>query len=397
MEGGGRVGGGTARPFSKKSPGNKMTPHHDAYQVPGGSSSTDDGTSMVPMPEGNLALDPKLAERIHSAQVLSPRNGSQCTSFGNPISSSHHNCPPGGGGDDDDETPLAAMIRFKSSKPRRVSVQQSKSDAFNTFLAADSLTGLLSAMGKIRNLYGVSASVTGLNLYNAVKRGAIPDLGIFQKKIFYQLDLKIKSSRRFTSCGAVKAVVVGAGPCGLRSAIELACLGADVLVLEKKGEFERSNPLELWDWVCDDLLGFGACENDFIMEKKGAQIETKRLQLILAEVALLLGVTICTNASFVDVKTPPPPKKKKRRGIPLPKFFTNKNKKQVTPLALCVLYNVAVSIGVMATTPLYMCIPISLNVSPWLRYPLCCVQSKQRRNARPRFLFIQTCEVHAVS
>eukprot|EP00439_Symbiodinium_sp_Y106_P042634 s3039_g5.t1 len=49
-------------------------------------------------------------------------------------------------------------------------------------------------------------------------------------------------------------VVVGAGPVGLRMALQLALVGTSVTVLEKRGEFVRINRLHLWDWVKQVLL-----------------------------------------------------------------------------------------------------------------------------------------------
>merc|ERR1719265_1901882 len=52
--------------------------------------------------------------------------------------------------------------------------------------------------------------------------------------------------------------VVGAGPVGLRVAMELALAGATVTVIEKRSEFVRINRLHLWDWVKQDLISWGA-------------------------------------------------------------------------------------------------------------------------------------------
>lgn len=52
--------------------------------------------------------------------------------------------------------------------------------------------------------------------------------------------------------------MLGAGPCGLRTAIELALLGAQVVVLEKRASFTRNNVLHLWPYTIRDLLNLGA-------------------------------------------------------------------------------------------------------------------------------------------
>ena len=53
-------------------------------------------------------------------------------------------------------------------------------------------------------------------------------------------------------------VVIGAGPIGLRTAIEAQLLGARVTVIEKRSSFTRNNVLHLWPWVIEDLKSLGA-------------------------------------------------------------------------------------------------------------------------------------------
>ncbi|XP_016426981.1 protein-methionine sulfoxide oxidase mical1-like [Sinocyclocheilus rhinocerous] len=60
------------------------------------------------------------------------------------------------------------------------------------------------------------------------------------------------------ACHQNQCLVLGAGPCGLRTAIELALLGAQVVVLEKRVSFTRNNVLHLWLYTIRDLLNLGA-------------------------------------------------------------------------------------------------------------------------------------------
>lgn len=59
-------------------------------------------------------------------------------------------------------------------------------------------------------------------------------------------------------CAKNKVLVIGAGPCGLRVAIESALLGAQVAVLEKRDRFSRNNVLHLWPFLITDLKDLGA-------------------------------------------------------------------------------------------------------------------------------------------
>jgi len=56
----------------------------------------------------------------------------------------------------------------------------------------------------------------------------------------------------------VKVLVIGAGPTGLRVAIETALLGARVVVVEKRDSFSRNNVLHLWPHTIHDLKALGA-------------------------------------------------------------------------------------------------------------------------------------------
>lgn len=56
----------------------------------------------------------------------------------------------------------------------------------------------------------------------------------------------------------VQCLIIGGGPCGLRTAIELALLGCKVVLIEKRDTFSRNNVLHLWPFTIHDLRGLGA-------------------------------------------------------------------------------------------------------------------------------------------
>ena len=60
------------------------------------------------------------------------------------------------------------------------------------------------------------------------------------------------------ACEGKRVLVVGAGPVGLRAAIEAALLGARVDVVEKRKSFSRNNSLHLWPFLITDLRNLGA-------------------------------------------------------------------------------------------------------------------------------------------
>lgn len=155
----------------------------------------------------------------------------------------------------------------------------------------------------------------------------------------------------FTGPFPRQCLVVGAGPCGLRAAIELALLGARVVLLEKRDSFSRNNVLHLWPFTIHDLRALGAkkfygrfCTGtlDHISESGGPKLHNpgvpplwvaqglggaalsasspqvsgsslsasspfpgiRQLQLILLKVALLLGVEVHVNVQFKGLVPP---------------------------------------------------------------------------------------------
>uniref|UniRef100_A0A8C6U5P0 Molecule interacting with CasL protein 1 n=1 Tax=Neogobius melanostomus TaxID=47308 RepID=A0A8C6U5P0_9GOBI len=106
-------------------------------------------------------------------------------------------------------------------------------------------------------------------------------------------------------CSKNKCLVLGAGPCGLRTAIELSLLGAQVMVIEKREAFSRNNVLHLWPYTIVDLRGL--CAKKFYGKFCcGAldHISIRQLQLILLKVALLLGVEVHTGVEFQGLVEP---------------------------------------------------------------------------------------------
>ena len=108
--------------------------------------------------------------------------------------------------------------------------------------------------------------------------------------------LEKRSQRVHYQPGAhgLRAAIIGAGPVGLRTAIELALLGIDVQVLESRGAFVRLQVLHLWDWVEQDLieLGIKLLDPSIFAAADFKHVGTAQLQHSLLKVALLLGVRV---------------------------------------------------------------------------------------------------------
>jgi len=101
------------------------------------------------------------------------------------------------------------------------------------------------------------------------------------------------------------AVVLGAGPCGLRLAMELQMLGARTIVVEKREQMTRNNVLRLWPFIMEDLKRLGVRKLYPQLEHGSINhISIRMLQLILLKLALLLGVEVRAGESFESLKEP---------------------------------------------------------------------------------------------
>ncbi|XP_029289447.1 protein-methionine sulfoxide oxidase mical3a isoform X2 [Cottoperca gobio] len=137
------------------------------------------------------------------------------------------------------------------------------------------------------------------------------------KALWAKLDKRAfqKEYKKGRVCANSKCLIIGAGPCGLRTAIELAFLGAKVVLLEKRDAFSRNNVLHLWPFTIQDLRGLGA--KKFYGKFCAGSIDhisIRQLQLILLKVALLLGIEIHVNVEFKGLIEPPEDQETERIG-----------------------------------------------------------------------------------
>ena len=103
-----------------------------------------------------------------------------------------------------------------------------------------------------------------------------------------------------------RIVISGAGPVGLRAAVECALMGMTVTVLEKRSTFSRVNILTLFRQTADDLIAFGgkAFYPKFTNLGERLHLGTREIQLIMLKNALLLGVRLSYGTTLVGVQAP---------------------------------------------------------------------------------------------
>ncbi|CAJ0586952.1 unnamed protein product, partial [Mesorhabditis spiculigera] len=127
------------------------------------------------------------------------------------------------------------------------------------------------------------------------------------QKLWLLLDKKYEEAvyMRQRATDKLGVLVIGAGPCGLRAAIECALLGSRVVVVEHRDKFSRNNVLHLWEFVIQDLKSIGAkifypkfCTGSI------EHISIRQLQCILLKVALCYGVQIFEGVTYKDIRVP---------------------------------------------------------------------------------------------
>lgn len=126
------------------------------------------------------------------------------------------------------------------------------------------------------------------------------------KEIFKILDAKAKQ-KPYQSCPAEnqRVLVVGGGPCGLRTAIEVQLLGAKTICIEKREDFTRNNILKLWKFIIPDLKSLAV--KKFVGQFCSGQINhigIKCLQLYLAKIAMFLGIAMYAPLQLDDLVEP---------------------------------------------------------------------------------------------
>ena len=91
-------------------------------------------------------------------------------------------------------------------------------------------------------------------------------------------------------CAGKRILVIGAGPVGLRFAIEAAFMGAKVDLIEMRDSFSRNNCLHLWPFLVEDLKGLEA--KMFYGKFCSGQLDhicIRAAQVILMKICLILG------------------------------------------------------------------------------------------------------------
>ncbi|GMF17283.1 unnamed protein product [Phytophthora lilii] len=200
--------------------------------------------------------------------------------------------------------------------------------SFKVFDAAQDLEDTLSAFSNLLTDCGLNGILVDepWHIYYHIKAAVYNKISFRHKQLFKLLDARFNLDVYKRKPAANKRVcIVGAGPVGLRAAVETALLGGQVVVLEKREHFSRENMLHLWPWVVQDLASLGAKVffSQFCKSNTYFHVSTRQLQVILLKIALLVGVRVHSSTSFESIE---PPSLEENGGKP---FYTLVTKPQI--------------------------------------------------------------------
>ncbi|XP_054481007.1 protein-methionine sulfoxide oxidase mical3a-like [Anoplopoma fimbria] len=188
-------------------------------------------------------------------------------------------------------------------------------ELFDEFVSASTCRAALSSFSQLCEHLQLDRSAAERPLYRPIKHR----LNYWRANALWaKLDRRANQKEYLRGgrvCSNTTCVIIGAGPCGLRTAVELSFMGARVVLLEKRDSFSRNNVLHLWPFTIHDLRGLGA--KKFYGKFCAGSIDhisIRQLQLVLLKVSLLLGVEVHVNVEFKNLVEPPEDQQRRKVG-----------------------------------------------------------------------------------
>ena len=147
--------------------------------------------------------------------------------------------------------------------------------------------------------------LSGFNYYRKLQEHIDNNL---RAKALWEILNKKAANRVYNqqqTCKNQKIVIIGAGPIGLRMAVEGLLLGAEVHVIEKRTSFTRNNVAHLWHFTIEDfkMLGVKKLYGGFCAGNIN-HISIRRVQCIFLQISLILGVQFHSPLEYVDIIEP---------------------------------------------------------------------------------------------
>mmetsp|Transcript_10109 Transcript_10109/g.17785 ORF Transcript_10109/g.17785 Transcript_10109/m.17785 type:complete len:598 (+) Transcript_10109:95-1888(+) len=196
-------------------------------------------------------------------------------------------------------------------------------EAFAQFFDADEVEPVVQAFEAMVAATEMPEGTKGLDKFAHLDSTVRGSLSFRHKRIFEVLKTAIrtrenvaKTQAEAVSPGSADAMVKkagdpfdtrvfvsGAGPVGLRTAVENALLGHSVTIVERRGVFSRVNILMFWSQTMGDMVSLGAkvFYPKLVTHGSPMHMGTREIQLVLLKTALLLGVDVRYNTALTGL------------------------------------------------------------------------------------------------
>jgi len=182
-------------------------------------------------------------------------------------------------------------------------------EAFKEFYDAETFEETLDSWKRVCEGANLSRGGRYSEFFPYIKKAYKDNLPYKYKEIWKILEKKAAQSlyerNRIGQEARNRVLIVGAGPVGLRTAVEAQLLGARVVLVERRPKFTRNNVLKLWKFLIDDLksLGLKKFYGKFATGSIN-HINIRSLQLVLSKICMMLGVIFYAPCKFDHLAEP---------------------------------------------------------------------------------------------
>jgi len=176
--------------------------------------------------------------------------------------------------------------------------------SFERFYDSDNVENILSSFDSVCEALDIHPG-RFKDFFPILKNALADKLSYKYKELWKILERKSKLRVYGGNKADPKVLVIGAGPVGLRTAIETQLLGCRTVVVEARTSFTRNNVLKLWKFLIEDLklLGVKKLYGRFASGNIN-HISIRILQTALLKICCILGIQVYTGVKFLGLLEP---------------------------------------------------------------------------------------------
>lgn len=159
--------------------------------------------------------------------------------------------------DNNDDTIPPYNPRHRESIAFQKAIYHPPEEIWNLFTEAENCCDIIDYFNALVKGLNINPNTHGLEFYEILKS----KLTSWKCQSLWDLlnvRLKHPEYQHGNAAKDKSCLVIGAGPIGLRTAIEALLLGCNTVIVEKREEFSRNNVLHLWPFLMTDFRNLGA-------------------------------------------------------------------------------------------------------------------------------------------